>query len=104
MRVAPDLLDTLDMLDIREGQRRESTKELHWPWSRMTAFQRVQEVIQIAGIAAGPRACPKRHAPARPGPARSNFPLLPRTPPVRQGCMKCPRPGAMCDAPIACHR
>jgi integrase/recombinase XerD len=30
-----------------------------WPWSRMTAFRRVQEVIAAAGIPDGPHACPK---------------------------------------------
>jgi integrase len=41
------------------SQRRGQTKALLWPWSRMTAFRRVQEVIAAAGIPDGPHACPK---------------------------------------------
>ena len=56
----PDLLDTLDMVHgIREAQRRGHGKALLWPWSRMTAFRRVQEVIAAAAIPDGPHACPK---------------------------------------------
>ena len=58
--VPPELLDTLDMVHgIREAQRRGSAKALLWPWSRMTAFRRVQEVIAAAAIPDGPHACPK---------------------------------------------
>src|SRR3954467_2583937 len=58
--VPPELLDTLDMVHgLREAQRRGQTKALLWPWSRMTAFRRVQEVIQRRGIPDGPHACPK---------------------------------------------
>ncbi len=58
--VPPELLDTLDMMHgIREAQRRGQTKVLLWPWSRMTAFRRVQEVMEAAGITGGPHACPK---------------------------------------------
>ena len=58
--VPPELLDTLDMVHgLREAQRRGQTKALLWPWSRMTAFRRVQEVIAAAGIPDGPHACPK---------------------------------------------
>jgi integrase len=43
--VPPALLDMLDLVHgIREAQRRGATKALLWPWSRMTAFRRVQEV------------------------------------------------------------
>ena len=43
--VPPELLDTLDMVHgLREAQRRGQIKALLWPWSRMTAFRRVQEV------------------------------------------------------------
>jgi integrase/recombinase XerD len=28
---------------LREAQRRGQTKALLWPWSRMTAYRRVQE-------------------------------------------------------------
>ena len=44
---------------IRQAQRRGRTKALLWPWSRMTAYRRVQEVIAAAGIPDGPHACPK---------------------------------------------
>ncbi len=44
---------------LREAQRRGQMKALLWPWSRMTAFRRVQEVIAAAGIPDGPHACPK---------------------------------------------
>ena len=58
--VPPELLDTLDMVHgIREAQRRGRATALLWPWSRMTAFRRVQEVIAAAGIPDGPHACPK---------------------------------------------
>lgn len=63
-RAVPVPVELLDMLDlvhgIREAQRRgEDAKALLWPWSRMTGFRRVQEVIAAAGIADGPHACPK---------------------------------------------
>src|SRR5215204_4721394 len=58
--VPPELLDALDLVHgLREAQRRGQTKALLWPWSRMTAFRRVQEVIAAAGIPNGPHACPK---------------------------------------------
>jgi len=59
--VPPELLDTLDLVhSIREAQRRgDDAKALLWPWSRMTTWRRVQEVIAAAGIADGPHACPK---------------------------------------------
>ena len=58
--VPPELLDALDLVHgVREAQRRGQTKALLWPWSRMTAFRRVQEVIAAAGIPDGPHACPK---------------------------------------------
>src|SRR5215217_84915 len=44
---------------IRQAQRRGQAKALLWPWSRMAAFRRVQEVIAAAGIPDGPHACPK---------------------------------------------
>jgi integrase len=58
----PALLDMLDMVhSVRAAQRRggRAAKALLWPWSRMTAYRRVQEVIAAAGIADGPHACPK---------------------------------------------
>jgi integrase/recombinase XerD len=58
--VPPEMLDALDLVHgIRETQRRGQAKVLLWPWSRMTAFRRVQEVIAAAGIPDGPHACPK---------------------------------------------
>ncbi len=58
--VPPELLDTLDMVHgIREAQRRGQVQALLWPWSRMTSFRRVQELIAAAGITDGPYACPK---------------------------------------------
>ena len=47
--VPSELLDTLDMVHgLREAQRRGQTKALLWPWSRMTGFRRVQEVMATA--------------------------------------------------------
>lgn len=58
--VPPELLDILDLVHgLREAQRRGQAKALLWPWSRMTGFRRVQEVIAATGIADGPHACPK---------------------------------------------
>src|SRR3954469_8605868 len=59
--VPPELLDALDLVHgLREAQRRGQAKALLlWPWSRMTAFRRVQEVVAAAGIPDGPHACPK---------------------------------------------
>ena len=58
--VPPELLNTLDLVHgLRNAQRRGQARALLWPWSRMTGFRRVQEVIAAAGIPAGPHACPK---------------------------------------------
>ncbi|USQ74754.1 site-specific integrase (plasmid) [Roseomonas mucosa] len=58
--VPPALLDTLDLVHgVREAQRRGRGDALLWPWSRMTAFRRVREVMAAAGIPEGPHACPK---------------------------------------------
>src|SRR3954467_5580401 len=58
--VPPELLDALDLVHgLREAQRRGQAKALLWPWSRMTAYRRVQGVIAVAGIPDGPHACPK---------------------------------------------
>src|SRR5215210_5609294 len=41
--VPPELLDALDLVHgVREAQRRGQAKALLWPWSRMTAYRRVQ--------------------------------------------------------------
>lgn len=58
--VPPELLDTLDLVHgVREAQRRGRGDAPLWPWSRMTAFRRVREVMAVAGIPEGPHACPK---------------------------------------------
>src|SRR3954453_11766341 len=58
--VPPELLHALDLVHgLREAQRRGQAKALLWPWSRMTAYRRVQGVIAVAGIPDGPHACPK---------------------------------------------
>ena len=60
--VPPELLDTLDMVHgVREIQKRggDRLKEPLWPWSRMTAWRRIEEVIAAAGVGQGPHACPK---------------------------------------------
>jgi integrase/recombinase XerD len=58
--VPPELLDMLDLAHgIRAAQRRGAASALLWPWSRMTAWRRVQEVIAAAGTPDGPHAYPK---------------------------------------------
>jgi len=58
-----DALDTIDMVHgLQEGgkRKRKSRAEIPlWPWSRTTAFRRVKEVMDTAGISDGPRKCPK---------------------------------------------
>jgi integrase/recombinase XerD len=54
---------TLDLLAMVHGlreqkNRRQKTAPL-WPWSRSTAWRRVQEVMDAAQIADGPHKCPK---------------------------------------------
>lgn len=59
--VPPALLDALDLVHgVREAQgKRDRGKSLRlWPWSRMTAWRRVAEVMaaaQIDGIQASPK-------------------------------------------------
>src|SRR4051795_1629967 len=58
--VPPELLDALDLVHgVREAQRRGQAKALLWPWSRMTAYRRVQAVIAAAGIPDGPTPAPR---------------------------------------------
>src|SRR3954449_13245735 len=58
--VPPELLDTLDMVHgIRQAQRRGQAKALLWPWSRMTAFRRVQEVMRRRASRTVPTPAPK---------------------------------------------
>lgn len=52
-------LDTLDMVHaLKESQSRKAQAFI-WSWSRKTAYTRVKEVLQAAGIADGPHKCPK---------------------------------------------
>jgi integrase/recombinase XerD len=60
--VPPELLDVLDMVyGVREIQKKGGARlnAKLWPWSRMTAYRRVQEIIEAAGLSHGPHACPK---------------------------------------------
>jgi integrase/recombinase XerD len=60
--VPPELLDTLDMVHgVREAQRKRTARltQLLWPWCRMTAWRKVQAVMDAAGIGEGPHASPK---------------------------------------------
>jgi integrase/recombinase XerD len=60
--VPPELLDVLDMVyGIREIQKKGGARlnAKLWSWSRMTAYRRVQEIIEAAGTGKGPHACPK---------------------------------------------
>src|SRR5438270_10167612 len=59
--VPPELLDALDLVHgLREAQRRGQAKALLlWPWSRMTAFRRVQEVIAGGGHPGRPPCLPQ---------------------------------------------
>jgi len=58
--IPPDLVDALDMVHgIRELQRKGRGGELLWPWSRMTGYRKIMEIIEAAHISAGPHACPK---------------------------------------------
>lgn len=60
--VPDSLLDTLDMVHgLREGlkSKQKRTQNLLWEWSRMTAWRRVLEVMNQAGIPDGPHRCPK---------------------------------------------
>jgi len=54
---------TLDLLamvhGLRERKKRQQKTELLWPWSRITAWRRVLEVMDAAKIKDGPHKCPK---------------------------------------------
>ena len=67
--VPPDYLDTLDMVHgLRELAKRSNAEAQRegrlWPWSRMTAYRKVMQVMIAAGIEDGPHKAPKglRHA------------------------------------------
>ncbi len=61
--VPAEALDTVHMAHgIRAtGRRRKRAQGEYrlWNWSRTTAFRRVKEVLEAAGIADGPHKCPK---------------------------------------------
>ena len=60
--VPPELLDVLETAHgIREIQQKGGARlnERLWPWSRMTAYRRVQDIIEAAKVGEGPHACPK---------------------------------------------
>jgi integrase/recombinase XerD len=58
--VPAELLDAIDMVHgIRHLQRKGRINTRIWPWERMTAWRKVHDVIEEAGIAEGPHACPK---------------------------------------------
>jgi integrase len=44
---------------LRERKKRQQKTVLLWPWSRITAWRRVLEVMDAAKIANGPHKCPK---------------------------------------------
>jgi integrase len=54
---------TLDLLamvhGLRERKKRHQKTEPLWPWSRITAWRRVLEVMDAAKIKDGPHKCPK---------------------------------------------
>jgi integrase/recombinase XerD len=58
--VPAELLDAIDMVHgIRQLQRKGRINTRIWPWERMTAWRKVHDVIEEAGISEGPHACPK---------------------------------------------
>jgi integrase len=58
-----DTLDTIDMVHaLQKGGKRKKNGRAEiplWPRSRTTAFRRVKEVMDAAGISDGPHKCPK---------------------------------------------
>jgi integrase/recombinase XerD len=54
---------TLDLLamvhGLRERKKRQQKTEPLWPWSRVTAWRRVLDVMDAAKIKDGPHKCPK---------------------------------------------
>jgi len=61
--VPGDVLDTLDMVhgltEAAKRQGRATVEEPLWGWSRTTAWRRIKEVMDAAGIAEGPHKSPK---------------------------------------------
>lgn len=66
--VPPAYLDTMNMVHgLRELAKRPKAKAMDaplWSWSRMTAYRKVMEVMELADIEDGPHRSPKglRHA------------------------------------------
>lgn len=60
--VPPSTLDHIDLVHrVREAVRRGKGHAALplWPWSRMTVWRRVREVLEAAGLPDGPHRCPK---------------------------------------------
>jgi len=61
--VPEDVLDALDMVHGLQGAGKREKKAIAgkplWDWSRMTAWRRVKEVMDQAGINEGPHKSPK---------------------------------------------
>jgi integrase/recombinase XerD len=62
-RAVPVPDTTLDLLamvhGLRERKKQQQKTAPLWPWSRITAWRRVLEVMDAAKIANGPHKCPK---------------------------------------------
>ncbi len=61
--VPSEVLDTLDMVHgLKGAQKAKKTTILNkplWPWSRKTAYTRIKELMDHAGISDGPHKTPK---------------------------------------------
>jgi integrase len=61
--VPGEVLDTLNMVHgLQETGKRKTGRNVEkplWGWGRTTAFRRVKEVMDAAGIEDGPHKCPK---------------------------------------------
>lgn len=62
--VPDNLLNDLDLAHGLQDEAKKRRKKgagdpLLWPWSRMTAYRRVMEVMEAANIPDGPHKCPK---------------------------------------------
>ena len=60
--VSDSLLDLLDMVHgLRETVKSKpgTLEKPIWSWSRMTAWRKIEGVLEAAGIAEGPHRCPK---------------------------------------------
>ena len=60
--VSDGLLDLLDMVHgLRETVKSKpgTLEKPIWSWSRMTAWRKIEGVLEAAGIAEGPHRCPK---------------------------------------------